>query len=87
MSYADWVGATGVGLLLLAYFLHLFKWISAEGHFYYGLNFLGASLSCYASFLIGFIPFVILEGTWALVSLVAYGKWIIKKRAFSKEDY
>ncbi len=32
------------------------------------MNIIGAGLSCYASVLIGFIPFVILEATWAIVA-------------------
>jgi hypothetical protein len=32
---------------------------------YTALNFAGASLAGFASYLIGFMPFVVLEGTWA----------------------
>jgi len=32
---------------------------------------LGAGLACYASWRIDFLPFVVLEGTWALVALAA----------------
>ncbi|AAM31595.1 hypothetical protein MM_1899 [Methanosarcina mazei Go1] len=34
------------------------------------LNVVGAGLSCYASILIDYMPFVILEGTWALVAFI-----------------
>jgi len=34
------------------------------------MNILGAGLACYTSILIGFIPFVILEGTWAIVAVI-----------------
>jgi hypothetical protein len=34
-------------------------------------NFLGASLACYSSYLVAFMPFVVLEGVWAAVALVA----------------
>jgi hypothetical protein len=33
------------------------------------MNVIGAALACYASFLIDYWPFVILEGTWVLVSI------------------
>ena len=34
------------------------------------LNLFGASLASYASMLIGFPPFIILEATWSVVALV-----------------
>ena len=37
--------------------------------FYYVLNIIGAALACYASFLLNYWPFVILEGAWTLVSI------------------
>jgi hypothetical protein len=72
MSLADISGTTGVALLLLAFFLNLFGIIQKENKGYILLNFAGAALACYASVLINFLPFVILEGTWALVALIAF---------------
>ena len=69
MSYENIIGVIGVGLILMAYFLHTGRYIPNNGKLYYVLNIIGASLACYASFLIGYIPFVILEGTWTLVSI------------------
>jgi hypothetical protein len=40
-----------------------------DGKLFYVLNTVGAALACYASFLINYWPFVILEGTWTLVSI------------------
>ena len=68
------VGSVGVSLLLLAYFLNLIKRLSQDSRLYALLNIVGAGLACYSSYLISFIPFVILEGTWFVVSLVALGK-------------
>ena len=65
------VGSIGVGLLLVAYFLNLMKKLSRDSKLYMSLNILGAGLACYSSYLIGFAPFVILEGTWFAVSLIA----------------
>ncbi len=62
------VGSTGVLLLLLAFFLNLFKILMPDTKTYTILNVVGAGLSCYASVLINYTPFVILEGTWALVA-------------------
>lgn len=70
MSYDDIIGSIGVGIILLAYFLNIFSFIPKEGKFYFVLNIIGASIACYASTLIHYIPFIILEGTWAVVSLL-----------------
>lgn len=64
------VGSTGVLLLLLAFFLNLFKILMQDTKTYAMLNVVGAGLSCYASILIDYMPFVILEGTWALVAFI-----------------
>jgi len=65
------IGSLGVALLLLAFLLNLARVLSTESYPYTALNFAGASLAGYASYLIGFVPFVILEGTWAVVAAVA----------------
>ena len=70
MSYSSIVGSVGVLLLLAAFFLHLFGFIT-QGRLYILLNIIGAGLSCYASVLIRYWPFVVLEGCWVLVSMAA----------------
>lgn len=69
MFYNDLIGTIGVGLILIAYFLGTEKLIKNDGKLYYVMNIIGAGLACYASYLIDYIPFVILEGTWVLVSV------------------
>lgn len=64
------VGSTGVLLLLLAFFLNLFKILMQDTKTYAIMNVVGAGLSCYASILIDYMPFIILEGTWALVAFI-----------------
>jgi uncharacterized membrane protein required for colicin V production len=76
MSLSTIIGSLGVTLLLVAFFLNLFKFISQESSLYILLNIIGAGLSCYASVLINYIPFVILEGTWCLVAAAAFVKKI-----------
>ncbi len=80
MDIADIFGTTGVALLLMAFFLNLFGIIQKENKGYILLNLTGAALACYASVLIGFLPFVILEGTWALVALIALARPWVKKQ-------
>ena len=69
MTYNDIIGTIGVALILIAYFLNTERLIPVNGKFYFVVNVIGAALACYASFLIGYWPFVILEGTWTMVSI------------------
>lgn len=66
---ATLIGFVGVALLLLAFVLNLSRVLSANGPLYLGLNVAGAALACYSSYL--FMPFVLLEGVWALAALVS----------------
>ena len=69
MTYNDIIGTLGVGLILLAYFLNTAKLLPQDGKLFFVLNIIGGALACYASLLINYWPFVILEGTWTLVSI------------------
>lgn len=77
MSAAETIGFTGVALLLLAFFLNLFGFLP-RGRGYAVMNLIGASLSCYASWMIPFIPFVVLEGAWAVVAGVALARAVAR---------
>ena len=70
MTFIDWIGFTGVFILLVAYALSLLNKLSKESTAYLFMNFAGAGLSCLASVLLHFIPFIILEAVWALVSAI-----------------
>ena len=74
MNTTDWIGTAGVGLILLAYFFSTFGWLRSTTRTFFLLNCLGAGLACYASYLIHYWPFVVLEGTWFLVSLIGFFK-------------
>lgn len=78
MNYNDTIATIGVGLILLAYFFNIFSIIKKEGGLYFMLNILGAGLAGYASYLIDFVPFVILETTWVIVSVVGLIKSVKK---------
>jgi hypothetical protein len=75
-SFQVVLGSFGVTLLLLAFLLNLFKLLSQDSRIYIILNILGAGISCYASFLIHYTPFIILEAVWCLVAVVALVKSI-----------
>jgi hypothetical protein len=77
MQYNDIIGTIGVGLILIAYFLNTFSYIS-EGKLFFILNIVGAALACYASILINYVPFIILEAVWTLVSIAGLLRRIIK---------
>lgn len=69
MNFHSVIGSIGVALLLLAYVLVQLKKVESYHLSYAILNFLGATLAMWSSYLIDFMPFVVLEGTWALISL------------------
>jgi hypothetical protein len=72
------VGTIGVGIILIAYFMNIFSFIKKDGVLFYVMNIMGASIACYASILINYLPFIILEATWAMVSVFGLVK-VFKK--------
>ncbi len=68
MTTTDAIGFIGVSVLLLAYFLNLSNQIGKDSLVYLGMNFIGAGLACLASVLMNYLPFIILEGSWSIVS-------------------
>jgi len=71
MSLVDWIGFIGVFQILLAYTLNISGRLEKNNLTFILLNLFGAILACLASILIEYIPFIILEGVWAIVSLIA----------------
>ncbi len=78
IALADILGSVGVAFLLGAFGLNLFGAVSQKQILYMLMNCVGAGLATLASWLIEYFPFVILEGTWCLVSLVALAASILK---------
>src|SRR3954471_24600363 len=78
---ATWIGFAGVALLLVAFLLSLIKRLRLDGYPYAALNVVGAGLACYSSYLISFMPFVVLEGVWALVAAGAIVRKASKPRS------
>ncbi len=74
MSTTDIIGTIGVSLILIAYFLNIFSLIKKDGMLFYVLNIFGGAIACFSSYLIQFWPFVVLEGTWAIVSVIGLVK-------------
>lgn len=69
MNADDVIGTVGVGIILIAYFLNIFTLIKKEGVLFFTLNIVGGFIACIASILIQYWPFIILEGTWTIVSI------------------
>ena len=74
MEISTIIATIGVSLLLIAFFTNLVQLQKQNDWGYLILNFIGAALACYASYLINFFPFVILEGTWSAVALLALAR-------------
>lgn len=78
MTTTDIIGFIGVSILLIAYFLNLNNKLGKDSLMYLLLNCIGAGLACLASVLMNYLPFIILEGCWTLVS--AFGIFNFLKR-------
>jgi hypothetical protein len=62
------LGTAGVALLLVGFVLNGIGVLTARDRRYLLLNAVGAGLACWASVLLAFVPFVVLEGTWCLAA-------------------
>ena len=78
MTYTDWMGTLGVGILLSAYFLNLFNRLPEKKPYYEIANIAGAAMACYASVLLQYVPFIILEAAWIMVSILGLIKFYKK---------
>ncbi len=74
MKLSDIIASTGVIILLIAFLLNLYKRLPADTKTYSLLNFIGTGMCGFASYMIKFYPFIILEGIWAFVALVSLFK-------------
>lgn len=75
MNEVDILGFIGVLLILVAYFLNVNGRLDSRHLSYILLNLIGSMLACLASVLLAYYPFVILEGTWAVISALALFKY------------
>ncbi len=84
MSFSDIIGSVGVALMLLPFILNISDVLSNDSPLYIIPNLIGSIMACTASFIINYLPFVILEGAWALIS--SWALYIYFKRDFRKKD-
>ncbi len=78
------VAVAGAILVLLAFALQRFNRISADSFAYLILNFTGGALLCWAAVNTGQLGFILLEGTWALISLIGLWHWWRSKTSLSR---
>jgi hypothetical protein len=71
MKTSDILASIGVIILLIAFLLNLYKKLPATNKVYGLMNFAGAATCCFASYLIRFYPFIVLESIWAIVALLS----------------
>jgi len=71
MKFPDILASIGVIILLIAFLLNLYRKLSTKNKIYALMNFIGAGICCYSSYLIKFYPFVLLEAVWSLVALLS----------------
>jgi len=76
MNNIDWIGFIGVFQILVAYILNILGTLEKNNLVFILLNLIGAGMACFASILLNYIPFILLEGVWTLVSLIALMKYI-----------
>lgn len=69
MEFAVIIASFGVFILLLAFFLDSFQIVTFSKKAFFVMNIVGAAISCWASFLINFFPFVVLEAAWTIVAI------------------
>jgi len=69
MSTSDLLATAGVSILLIAFLLQILKVIRVESNSYSLMNLVGAALAGVSAWMINFMPFVMLESVWVLVSL------------------
>lgn len=74
MTLPNLLSAFGVAFILAAFFLLTFKIVAGESRIYFALNLAGGLLATCGAWLIGAMPFVVLEATWSVVAIIGLYK-------------
>ena len=82
MNEIDWIGFIGVFQILLAYVLNIAGKLNKKDLAFILLNLVGAGMACLASVLMQYLPFIILEGVWAIVSLFSFIRYLRQRSGF-----
>lgn len=79
MHINDAIGSIGVAMMLVVFLLNIVGKLENFHPFYIIMNFIGSGFACAASVMIEYEPFIILEGTWCLISGWAMFNYFFKK--------
>ncbi|PHR98743.1 MAG: hypothetical protein COA80_04815 [Leeuwenhoekiella sp.] len=85
MNLTDWIGALGTFQILLAYILQVTNVLKKNSLIFILLNTIGAGMACAASVLLNYVPFIVLEAVWTLVSLGALVVYFRERNAEQKQ--
>lgn len=77
--YIQVLSSIGAVLILIAYIGHQMKWMSSDRPLYNLLNTFGAAILAYVAFEPLQVGFVVLEGTWTVVSIYALYKTLSRR--------
>ena len=80
MNTVDWIGFIGVFQILLAYLLNVIGRVTSKDLLFILLNLTGAAMACLSSGLLNYIPFIILEGVWTLISAISLVNYFRHRR-------
>ena len=86
MSIENWIASLGVGILLIGFFLNVFGYLDSKSKVYSFLNSIGGIISCYASWLAHFYPFVVLNLIWSVTAIISLLKPNVSRETSLKED-
>ncbi|HEA29623.1 MAG TPA: hypothetical protein ENH91_06470 [Leeuwenhoekiella sp.] len=84
MNIVDFIGAVGVFQILLAYILNVSGKLEQKSLPYILLNTVGAAMACTASIMMDYLPFIILEAAWTIVSTASLIKYFNASHADSQ---
>lgn len=79
MTFSEIIGAIGVTILLIGYLLNLNGKLPANSAVYMLMNVVGSGMAFYSSYLIDFVPFMVLEGIWTGISAWSLTRILITK--------
>lgn len=63
------IGIIGATIILICFLLNQFHKLSRDSFLYDLCNFIGSAILIYYAYLIWSVPFMVLNGVWAAVSL------------------
>lgn len=79
MTFSEIIGAIGVTILLIGYLLNLNGKLAANSALYMLMNVVGSGMAFYSSYLIDFVPFMVLEGIWTGISAFSLTRILMGK--------